>query len=178
MFIRIVNSMLPYATNNSPPLISIRKQEEVLVDLARNFHNQIRSYQVVGPELYRLVEAVGNRFHDELYEKPLTGDVVQSVEVDEKFLADSKNKNLMISAIQYGVFRPNDVSRINYGSDAEFEGVYHLSYAFCPLFRLQPRMGKSIKLVDIIISRKTIRSTVPFSMQPKQMEFNYMENLV
>ena len=159
-------------------MVGVKKQEEVLVDLARNFHNQIKSYQVVGPDLYRLVETIGKRFKSELYEKPLTGDVLQSIEVDEKFLADDKNVKLIRAAIQYGVFRPNDVSRINYGSDAKLEGVYHLSYSFCPLFRLQPRMGKAIKMEDILMPRKQSRQEAPKHSLNEQMTFEFEEDCV
>lgn len=178
MFIRIINSMLRYIKEDAQPLVGVKKQEEVLVDLARNFHNQIKSYQVVGPDLYRLVETIGKRFQRELYEKPLTGDVLQSIEVDERFLADDKNLKLIRAAIQYGVFRPNDVSRINYGSDAKLEGVYHLSYSFCPLFRLQPRMGKAIKMEDILMPRKQSKQEEPTHSLNEQMTFEFEEDCV
>lgn len=178
MFIRIINSMLRYVKEGTQPLVGVKKQEEVLLDLARNFHNQIKSYQVVGPDLYRLVETIGKRFQSELYEKPLTGDVFQSVEVDEKYLSDAKNVKLIKAAIQYGVFRPNDVSRINYGSDAKLEGVYHLSYSFCPLFRLQPRMGKPIKMEDILKPRKQSRREEPKHSLNEQMTFGLGEDCV
>ena len=176
MFIRIINSMLRYVKEGSRPLVGVKKQEEVLVDLARNFHNQIKSYQVVGPDLYRLVEAIGKRFKSELYEKPLTGDVLQSVELDEKYLSDDKNVKLVRAAIQYGVFRPNDVSCINYGSDAKLEGVYHLAYLFCPLFRLQPRMGKAINMEDILMPRKRSSQEETKPCLKEQMIFAFEED--
>ncbi len=176
MFIRIINSMLRYIKEGAQPLVGVKKQEEVLVDLARNFHNQIKSYQVVGPDLYRLVETIGKRFQRELYEKPLTGDVLQSIEIDEKYLSDYKNVKLIRAAIQYGVFYPNDVSRINYGSDAKLEGTYHLSYSFCPLFRLQPRMGKAINMEDILLPRKQSRHEGSKSLLNEQLTFEFEED--
>ena len=178
MFIRIINSMLRYIKEGDQPLVGVKKQEEVLVDLARNFHNQIKSYQVVGPALYRLVETIGKRFQCELYEKPLTGDVLQSVEVDEKYLSEAKNVKLIKAAIQYGVFRPNDVSRVNYGSGAKLEGVYHLSYSFCPLFRLQPRMGKAINMDDILMPRKQPKREEPRHPVNEQMTLEFKGDCV
>lgn len=178
MFIRIINSMLRYVKEDAQPLVGVKKQEEVLVDLARNFHNQIKSYQVVGPDLYRLVEAIGNRFQSELYEKPLTGDVLQSVKVGEKYLSDAKNVKLIKAAIQYGVFHPNDFSGIDYGSADKLEGVYHLSYLFCPLFRLQPRLGKAIRMEDILSPRKQSRREDSKSSLNEQMTFELEEDCV
>ena len=80
----------------------------------------------------------------ELYDKPIASDCVFSIKIPEPREDDLVRRELIKSAIKYGVLKPNDISKINYGAKATLEGLYHLSYIFCPLFRIQPRVGKAV----------------------------------
>lgn len=126
--------------------ISSRKQDDTLVAVAKNFLNQIRSYQDVGLELYQTVCDVGKFMQKELYDKPLTGDLRLSIAVKDLAKTDGHQAKLIQSAIKFGVLKPNDLTKLNYGARANLAGNYHLSYAFSPYFRTLPRKGKSITL--------------------------------
>jgi hypothetical protein len=120
------------------------RQDDILKNLAKNFLNQIRSYQNVGLKLYENVNVAGNYMARELYNKRISSDCVFSIKIPEPKEEDCERRELIMSAIKYGVLKPNDVSKINYGAKATLGGLYHLSYIFCPLFRIQPRVGKAV----------------------------------
>lgn len=127
------------------------KQEEILVAIANNFLNQLRSYQNVGPDLYKMVKKVGEYMKYELYSRPLTGDVWLSFAVEDGAVdGDLCKREMLKAAIAYGVIKPNDLTKINYGDESCLAGGYHLAYLFCPLFRLQPRKGRTLDLVKIL----------------------------
>ena len=120
------------------------RQDEILKNLAKNFLNQIRSYQNVGLKLYESVNVAGKYMARELYDKKIASDCVFSIKIPEPNEKDCGRRELIMSAIKYGVLKPNDVAKINYGAKATLGGIYHLSYIFCPLFRIQPRFGKAV----------------------------------
>lgn len=144
MLIRILNKFFAGGLVRLKGTIGRHLQEDVLTALAKNFLNQIRSYQNVGLKLYENVKIAGNYMAYELYQRPLTSDCVFSIKVAEPTSEDCQRAELIKSAIKYGVLKPNDASKINYGAEATLAGKYHLSYIFCPLFRIQPRFGKAI----------------------------------
>lgn len=129
--------------------IAPRKQEDTLVSIAKNFLNQIRSYQDVGLELFKTVSDIGEFMRKEFYGKPLTGDMKLSIAIRDVAETDDRHAKLIQAAIKHGVLKPNDLSKINYGARANLAGSYHLSYIFSPLFRIQPRKGKSITFKGI-----------------------------
>ena len=124
--------------------IKSARQDEILKNLAKNFLNQIRSYQNVGLKLYEYVNIAGEYMARELYDKQISSDCVFSIKIPEPNEEDCGRRELIMSAIKYGVLKPNDVAKINYGAKATLGGLYHLSYVFCPLFRIQPRVGKAV----------------------------------
>lgn len=124
--------------------VSARKQDDTLVAVAKNFLNQIRSYQGVGLELYQAVCQIGEFMQKELYDKPLTGDLRLSVAVKDLAETDERQAKLIQAAIKFGVLKPNDLTKLNYGARANLAGNYHLSYVFAPYFRVLPRKGKQI----------------------------------
>ena len=144
LLIRILSKI--FAGLNMRKKLQIKNvhQDEILKDLAKNFLNQIRSYQNVGLKLHEHVNVVGKYLAHELYDKPITSDCVFSIKISEPNEEDCERRELIMSAIKYGVLKPNDVSKINYGAKATLGGLYHLSYIFCPLFRIQPRFGKAV----------------------------------
>lgn len=150
LLIRILNNI--FAEDKSgeglrsvPP----RKQDRVLFSLAKNSLNQIRSFQNVGPRLFDIVCKIGKVFRDELYLKPLSSDQILSVTIREPLDEESEKKVLIQTAIKYGVLKPNDTRKIDFGAESVLAGEYHLSYAFCPYFRILPRKGKPISYAAI-----------------------------
>lgn len=127
-----------------------RKQNETLFVLAKNLVNQIRSFQGVGPELFDIVMKIGRCMQNELYSKPVTSDPVFSIFIKEPRLEDAKTRMIIQTAIKYGVLKPNDSTKINYGAESMLEGEYHLSYVFCPYFRTLPRKGKSMSYITAL----------------------------
>lgn len=148
MFIRILKNLI---TSSIPSDIDKLRansslQEDVLRNLAENFLNQIKSYQNVGPELYKVVVKLGNYMKLCLYGRRLSSDVVGSFSISEPDKNDVESIELLKAAVRYGVIKPNDSSKVNYGGDVIIAGDYHLSYTFCPYFRTLPRKGSTISL--------------------------------
>lgn len=144
MLIRILSNMFAACKDFGKHPMKRKDQERVLTALAKNFLNQIRSYQNVGLMLHENVKTAGCYMRKELYQKPLASDCVFSIKIKEPNPEDLVRREQIQAAIKYGVLKPNDVSKINYGADATLEGKYHLAYIFCPLFRIQPRVGKAV----------------------------------
>ena len=115
-------------------------QEEVLVALGENFLNQIKSYQTVGPRLYRIVSQFGRYLADKFHYEKIGTDFIGSFRIDDPTSDD--DRELLQAAIKYGVIKPNDTTKINFGVNTIMKGVYRLSYTFCPYFRTMPRKGK------------------------------------
>lgn len=148
VFIRILKKLISSAEKpeNGAWQVKQKLQEELLRGLAENFLNQIKSYQNVGPELYQIVIKLGGYMQCCLYKRQLTGDVVGSFSVDEPDKTDYEAIDLLKSAVRYGVIKPNDSGKLNYGGNATLAGDYHLSYTFCPYFRTLPRKGTCVSL--------------------------------
>lgn len=148
VFIRILKNLI--ATSVVPDLEELRVntslQEDVLRDLAENFLNQIKSYQSVGPKLYKIVIKLGNYMKSCLYDRRLTSDVVGSFSIAEPDKGDAESLELLKAAVRYGIIKPNDSSNKRYGGDLIVAGDYHLSYTFCPYFRTLPRKGSSVSI--------------------------------
>lgn len=148
VFIRILKNLI--ASSDAPDLKSLRVntslQEDVLRNLAENFLNQIKSYQSIGPKLYKIVLKLGNYMKLCLYGRKLTSDVTGSFSIGEPDKGDDASLELLKAAVRYGVIKPNDSSKINYGGDVIIAGDYHLSYTFCPYFRTLPRKGSAMSL--------------------------------
>lgn len=171
--ISILKSLIVENVNGKMPRVKPTCQEDALVGIASNFLNQIRSYQNVGTEMYKMVQSVGEYLKKDLYSNPLSGDVKMSFSVgDLDSRNDGKMADVLKMAIAYGVIKPNDLTKINYGNGSSLAGDYHLSYVFCPLFRLQPRKGHSVDLERMLkedpkhVRRaKRRRKVVAFSSQ-------------
>lgn len=144
LLIRILSRIFAGKKIQTKRKIPSVRQDEVLTILGKNFLNQIRSYQNVGLKLFENVRIAGHYMASELYDKPISSDCVFSIRIPEPRADDLARRELIKSAIKYGVIKPNDISKINYGAEATLEGLYHLSYIFCPLFRIQPRVGKAV----------------------------------
>ena len=144
LLIRILSRIFAGIDVQAKRQIASVRQDDILKNLAKNFLNQIRSYQNVGLKLYENVNVAGNYMARELYDKKISSDCVFSIKIPEPNEKDGERRELIMSAIKYGVLKPNDVSKINYGAKATLGGLYHLSYIFCPLFRIQPRVGKAV----------------------------------
>lgn len=150
LLIRILSRIFAGKRIQTKRQIPSVRQDEVLTILAKNFLNQIRSYQNVGLKLYENVKTAGYYMASELYDKPIASDCVFSIKIPEPREDDLARRELITSAIKYGVIKPNDISKINYGAEATLGGSYHLSYIFCPLFRIQPRVGKAVSFQTMV----------------------------
>lgn len=124
--------------------IKPRKQNEILNVLAKNLLNQIRSFPGVGPSLFADIMKIGSFLQNELHGRPLTSDPVFSIRIKEPQPEDSKMREMIQAAIKYGVLKPNDSGKINYGAESILAGDYHLAYIFSPYFKILPRKGKAI----------------------------------
>ena len=160
LMIRILNNI--FAGDVSGAMngkIAPRKQNKILCALAKNLLNQIKSFQGVGPTLFDVVMKIGVCLRNELHGKQLTSDPVFSVWIKEPPSDDSiKMRTIIQTAIKYGVFKPNDTTKINYGAESTLEGAYHLSYIFCPYFRTLPRKGKAMSYSAILNRNPANRS--------------------
>lgn len=152
VFIRILKNLITSSITSDLDALRANTslQEDVLRTLAENFLNQIKSYQNVGPELYKIVVKLGNYIKLCLYGRRLSSDVVGSFSISEPDKNDGASIELLKAAVRYGVIKPNDSSKINYGGDVIIAGDYHLSYAFCPYFRTLPRKGSTMSLRKLI----------------------------
>lgn len=145
LMIRILNNIFAGdVADTKKGKIEPKKQNEILYVLAKNMLNQIRSIQGVGPSLFNDVMKIGACLKNELHGKPLTSDPVFSIRIKEPRPDDIKMREMIQSAIKYGVLKPNDSTKINYGAESILEGDYHLAYIFCPYFKILPRKGKSM----------------------------------
>ena len=141
VFIRILKNLIERVLiKNCKWEIPPEKQEEVLVALGENFLNQIKSYQTVGPRLYKIVAQFGRYLSNKFHHEKMGTDFIGSFKIDEPKTED--DRELLQSAIKYGVIKPNDTTKINFGVNTIMKGEYRLSYTFCPYFRTMPRKGK------------------------------------
>lgn len=151
VFIRILKNLLKTISSDFAVLrVNPSKQEDVLRGLAENFLNQIKSYQNVGQDLHKIVVKLGNYISRCLYGRKLTGDIVGSFSIAEPAHDDEKSLDLLKAAVRYGVIKPNDSVKVNYGGNTIIAGDYHLSYTFCPYFRTLPRKGTTVSLRNLV----------------------------
>lgn len=128
-------------------LLPANTQTETLVSFSETTLNQIRSLEEVGPQLYELLNRIGQYMKYVLHKRPLTTDQISSIETTDD-ISDFDWK-LIQKAVGQGLLVTNSPGSINYGVAAVRAGKYHLAYILSPHFKLLPRRGKSVRLSSI-----------------------------
>ncbi|MCK4417786.1 MAG: hypothetical protein KAV99_06430 [Candidatus Latescibacteria bacterium] len=152
--IRILNRFLQKtlkagenADRGSIKPLSSTAQTRILRGFSGVALSRVQSEPEVGPELYDLLNLIGNYMYSRLHKRPLTIDQVSSLIVSEK---DSHRYwKLVKYAIGLGLLFPN-VSVTNPDQMPERKGIFHFAYVLAPHFLLLPRRGKEIGLLSIL----------------------------
>ncbi len=149
--VRIFNSFLlnlkREGGKNTKPLITRKKQTDVLIDFSTNTLERTKSLPQCGQRLYDLLRSVGNYMYDYLHKEPLTSNLLLAIEIDPD--VSDEDWRAIERAVEWGYLFPiRNTNRPDHLPRKE--GKFHLAYVLAPHFRILPRKGESKKLSAIL----------------------------
>ncbi len=171
--IRIFNSLLLEAKwkitakgKKVPVKLSNKEQTRILTSFSSSTLSRVQSEMDFGPQLYRLIDMIGNFMRNELHDGPLTTDQMSSIRIDN---IDDETWQLIEGAVGLGLLYPN-ISTNNPDQMPYKDGTFHLAYVLAPHFKILPRRGKAVKLSSLLKQRDILKQSADSSQEQLKLK--------
>lgn len=129
------------------PVISKSKQETVFERFSKGTLYRVKSEPGIGPELFRLINMIGNYMKDRLYNNKLGTEQVFSIRIPNN--APYLVREGVHRATGLGLLFPHIQNQIT-ENDMHSVTEYRLAYVLAPHFSLIPRRGRANDVLNII----------------------------
>jgi len=143
VLIRTLNMLFPNLSQavHARSIVSQIAQDESLSTLSQRFLDNALAVPEVGPDLHRMIKALGEHFRSKLHMGRVGTDTVGSIEVTE---SDGDILRLIKQAVAWGFMYPHfkDEKRDVLPTTS---GEFRLAYILAPHFQLLPRRGRPIR---------------------------------
>ena len=133
--------------STSSPLISARKQTEILEKFSKEAFMSLQSEPPVGKQLFEILQLVANRLSARISKELISTDLVSSIEVKE--IDGPLIQSAVRQAVQLSMLVPAESIVLSNPQQA-CDGIFHLGYVMAPYFQLLPRQGKSVRLLQLL----------------------------